>query len=537
MFVNFLLLNFLLSSGYNYSIDNLLLKKGFKPVKKLYSITTICNTPQHFKNVYFLFFLYYAFMSLGAVLIHVLDPYWYSLINVKTALVNSYLCKLYNFFRFTESIFPKAFGLLTASATIFQEIFQLFMIPLSFSRWGIKFVKWYGILFFLGSLFFLYLSYLPHIEFGIWFIIFFPIKPKNINEKIQVIYDDYCNLCKSVMRKLKFLNFNDSIEFIRLSKSKEIVSKYNLDDKLIKSYMVGIHKNKKYIGYDLYILIFEKNPLYYVFLPIFYFFKYIIPIGPKVYKFIAERRYRLFNQCELSPNDYLMENNVAKFKPSQYNYHKLFFSLILGLYFLIYFPYIISSGINYSQLFNKSVKNITSIFKNKFFKFISLYGGATIPNVFNQIDLSMGENFFCLYHIENGDTILVPITGKEGQRLNYSNFNFLLFTNHNSDILYFNTTLEYRRDILKIEDAKKIEYHLNPELNGFKFISKLIKIDYNLLKLKGNQQYVVEFYQNHSASLLKLFEYNKDAYINHLKLKMILGYDGKKIEILNKIVY
>ena len=539
IFINFLILNILVQSGYHYSIDNLYLKSNQKNlVKNIYSLFTLNNSLQYFKNVYFLFFLYYAFMSLGAILIHVFDPYWYSFKNVKTALVNSYLCKFYLLFRNFENYFPITFGFFASLGTLLQEIFQVFMIPLSFNRWGIQFVKWYGILFFSASLFFLNLSYLPYIELGMWFIIFFPIKNKPLDEKIQIIYDDHCNLCKMVMRRLKFFNFNNSIEFIRLSQSKDFVQNFHLDEKLIKSYMVGYYKGKIYIGYDLYILIFKQNPLFYIFLPFMITFKYIIPIGPNVYKYIAERRYKFFNQCELSPNDYLINKNTIRYENSSLISSTYVLFIIILIYFTILFPYIIVSGIKSSRLLenNTFLTKLIYIIKNQYSDKLAYYMGASVPNVFNKTDLSMSENFFVLHRINQKDTTLVPITGLDGERLNYLNFNILLLSNHNSDILYFNTTLRYRRDILKVPDSLIANYHLNPEQNGFKYIKKLIHIDYNLMNYNGIKKYLLSFYQNKSANGIKLFEYNPNIYTNILRFKVEMEYNGKELK-LNHVKY
>ena len=46
---------------------------------------------------------------------------------------------------------------------------------------------------------------------------------------------------------------------------------------------------------------------------------------------------------------------------------------------------------------------------------------------------------------------IVPITSIDGGRLNYSNFDWLLFGNHNTDILYFGNTLRYRRAFIGMD--------------------------------------------------------------------------------------
>ena len=57
----------------------------------------------------------------------------------------------------------------------------------------------------------------------------------------------------------------------------------------------------------------------------------------------------------------------------------------------------------------------------------------------------MGNNWTVIYRLTNNMKEIVPITSIDGGRLNYSNFDWLLFGNHNTDILYFGNTLRYRR--------------------------------------------------------------------------------------------
>ena len=65
------------------------------------------------------------------------------------------------------------------------------------------------------------------------------------------------------------------------------------------------------------------------------------------------------------------------------------------------------------------------------------YTPFVTPNVFNSADLTMGNNWTVIYRLTNNMKEIVPITSIDGGRLNYSNFDWLLFGNHNTDILYF----------------------------------------------------------------------------------------------------
>ena len=65
----------------------------------------------------------------------------------------------------------------------------------------------------------------------------------------------------------------------------------------------------------------------------------------------------------------------------------------------------------------------------------------------------MGDNWMVLHkRLQNGNWTLVPITGEDGNRMNYYGCDLFYFTNHNSDFLYFGTTLKYRRKLLNAKD-------------------------------------------------------------------------------------
>lgn len=124
------------------------------------------------KRAYFLAFLCYATISFGALLLHVQDPYWVQGLTTKSLLLNSYLCKYFEWFRFLDAQIPWLLSALSISAGIFQSVFQFLMVPLMYTSWGRKYVFFWGMNFFLISLFFINLSYLPHVEIILWLLIF-----------------------------------------------------------------------------------------------------------------------------------------------------------------------------------------------------------------------------------------------------------------------------------------------------------------------------------------------------------------------------
>ena len=127
-------------------------------------------------KLYFLVFILYALISLAALLIHLQDNYWINALTIKAMFSNSFLTPYSVEFRWLENEFPIIISLISYIGFLGQSLFQFFMIPLIFTKWGSFFTKWWGMQFFIISLLAINLSYLPHMEIIVWLIILFPIK-------------------------------------------------------------------------------------------------------------------------------------------------------------------------------------------------------------------------------------------------------------------------------------------------------------------------------------------------------------------------
>ena len=126
--------------------------------------------------------------------------------------------------------------------------------------------------------------------------------------------------------------------------------------------------------------------------------------------------------------------------------------------------------------------------------------GFDLPNVFNSSDLSMGENWMVLEEEKNGKSQLIPIVGFDGERLNYQKRDILFFTNHNSDFLYFGTTLLFRRRIIGMN--KKEVLNLMKKKNfGWKNLERRIKYDYYKRELTEERTYRVQIFNDNSNKI------------------------------------
>ena len=141
------------------------------PIRALYRVTGIAS-PDQLRRIYFLFFVAYGLLNFGAVIFHIDDPAWRSGSLMRVLFTSSYLSRFWEVFREIENKWPMAFQAFSVVGTLGQVVFQLFMIPLVWSRWGTRFVVTWGILFFVASLAILQLSYLPVLEIFLWIALF-----------------------------------------------------------------------------------------------------------------------------------------------------------------------------------------------------------------------------------------------------------------------------------------------------------------------------------------------------------------------------
>lgn len=427
-------------------------------------------------------------------------------------LSNSFLCKEALFFRNLELHFPLLVDYISISGIIFQSIFQILMFPLIFFSLGKRFVKIWGFLFFTISLFLLSLSYLPHLELILWSILFCPwVLPK---EKIKILYDDKCNLCKKALSVLKSINFNSIYEFSSITKSRELYEYYNLTEVEVKVYMVGFLEGKVYKGYDLYMKIIQINPILFVLYPLFWIGK-IIKIGPLVYKAIALRRYKMMGQCELSFDEDSKQINstIVESDTILQNTVILFYFTTLLLFILFNSSFLSVLGMKKENADSLKYKN--SLFSKRI--------GIEAPQVFNSIDLSMGDNFMTIKKLQDNQWKLIPVIGLNGERLNYLNYDIMLFSNHNSDKYYFGQTLKYRRSLIK-EIDNIITFH--EQGFGMEHIAFLINNDYLIAKEKGNVSYKVEVFTSNSSKV-KSFEFDEKRHNLKKVYNRILVYNGK----------
>ena len=509
---------FLMNHGLYGSFDSWVMQsknKYSQLTKYMYNILGR-PTKESIRVAYFLGFLFYAFTSLGALILHIKDPYWVQGLTLYSALTNSYIFKYYEVTRYIELLIPNALFVLSVIGTVMQSVFQFLMIPLMFFSWGRKYVVIWGMVFFFISLIGINLSYLPHVEIIFWLLIFFSVKTNT--KKVKIIYDDHCNLCTKGMQFFKALNFNGRYEFIALSKNKALYEMEGLTEKEVRTYMVGWLDGKKYVGYELYIMIFKANVLLLIFLPFLYIGK-IGNIGSKLYNYIAERRYKIFGVCQISSQDVMIRQfdlGSLKERRSVLSFLYILFLSVLFLFIIIRYP------VGLKEYMGKNFIHTVSPIMYKF--------GLDIPNVFNKTDLSMGDHWLVIHRQELNKTFnLVPITALDGSRMTYECLDILNFSNHNSDFFYFGNTLPYRRKMIHVANDDLIEFHTNGY--GFQNIKKRIQYDYKKKDLNESIMYKIDVYKNRSSHVQQ-WKTDLNRYIPEKIYQALYIYDGTDLKIV-----
>lgn len=165
---------FLARGGARVSLDERLLRgRGplSAPVRALYNLVGVPSVEQ-LRVLYLLFFVAFATMNFGALVYHAQDDAWRSGQLLRVVFTSSYLCRFWTEWRAVEAFSPRVLAAISVLGACGQAVYQGLMVPLIWTRWGARFIIWWGALFFALSLLFLQLSYLPALEIILWIALF-----------------------------------------------------------------------------------------------------------------------------------------------------------------------------------------------------------------------------------------------------------------------------------------------------------------------------------------------------------------------------
>ncbi|MES1227549.1 MAG: hypothetical protein ABUL72_02700, partial [Armatimonadota bacterium] len=242
---------------------------------------------------------------------------------------------------------------------------------------------------------------------------------------------------------------------------------------------------------------------------------------PAIYGQVAKNRLRISQACSLTPDQALVRKATA-YQPDRPP-SKLT-NVFYGAYAAWILVFVVWVGHPFS---NTPYLPGSSDFATQA-ESTSRKLGLEIPIVFNTMDLTMGNRWMLLYRKtrDDKDWQLTPLTGPNGERMTYLGVDILGVTNHNSDTLYFGTTLPYRRQIIEVKPYEMATFH--DDGPGYNSMLRRIEFDYGRLKLLGRVQYRIEVFENQSSEV-SLFSSSPAQFNGHRIYAAEYIYNGDKL--------
>lgn len=304
---NMLLIAVLAPAGTTLSVDALLVSRFPKNligrfINKIYAWTGPTSEKRLVLAMMAGVLVYYM-LCLYSVLVHMHDPAWKSG-NVTAWILLSpvfnpeHASLIDSFYKASPGLFVEL-GRLSMYGMI---LWYLLFLPGLFMGKAVRtWVVYWSLAFWLISAFVLPLSYLGKYELFLWILLFFShgFIGKEGFSKLTILFDDRCNLCAATVRFLKAVDLFFMCEFRPVSQSTEILREYRLSMQEALKDIVGIVPASKDVlsGYALYEWISGHLVLLWPLRAVLWLGR-VLGLGPLVYRYVADRRTRLFGVCE-----------------------------------------------------------------------------------------------------------------------------------------------------------------------------------------------------------------------------------------------
>lgn len=372
----------------------------------------------------------YSVLCLYSVTLHLHEHLWISGYVATILLTNSYISRYHELFQ-SLALSSELFVLLTRISMWGMLVWYFVLLPFTLlGGWFRKAVIAWSILFFLVSTFVLQLGWLPYYEFVLLALLFWDRKfiVWSDQARLDVLYDDRCNLCDRTVRFLSRVDAFHALRFRPLTRNADLVETLGLttDEVLHDLYGYDGQSRRIYRGYDLYAEVSKRVVLLLLLAPVLYLGR-IGGIGPQIYGVVAKRRIEWFGVCQFAPDYNKARESLSPIADRRIADSGMPRSLIsafvtihtvLALVFVAYFPIF---GLPPQAAWLQSLT----------------WSYAVMPiDVFNRNDLTLGEHWFTVEALAaDGSSELVPFTGTAGERLRW----------HHSDRVYFGNSLHWRR--------------------------------------------------------------------------------------------
>lgn len=387
---------------------------------------------------FFALFSYWC-VCVYSFMMHLGEVAWTTGVAAPQLLTNSFMSRYHSEFIEVFENFP--FTIEISKVLLWLQM-MWFSLLLPMVLWGgvpKRLAMIWGLLFFVLSTFFLRLGWLGEFEFILWSVLFWTKSFLDNQRSFALCYDDRCNLCDRTVMILRYLDIFNQLELKPVSENRLWLQSIGLSSEKALVDLYGIAHDRRgdrliFSGYDLYI---ELSKRLFLCLPLFVFLRIgkVGGVGPGVYRWIADRRTKLFGVCRipttkpeytyLASSDAHLAAHVRTPIAPVLHLHMI----ILGAAHFAVMPVQLVgwNGMPFPEHYRAAADILA--------RASQLYGIGPI-DVFNHTDLKMAENWFSIeatFH--DGKRTLLPILAEDGSRLGW----------HRSDRIYFGHTLIWRR--------------------------------------------------------------------------------------------
>jgi predicted DCC family thiol-disulfide oxidoreductase YuxK len=288
-------------AGHTLSVDAVLLRfRG--PVRALYAAWGR-PTVDRIQLGRFLALVAYASIDIYSALNHLGAQTWRDGLTTGTILLFPTIDpRFYGVANWVYAQAPALYVAFSKFSTFGMLVWQLLLIPLALaSRWTrIGAIIW-GFIFFAFSAHVLAIKTLGVYEYFLFVLVFWSHAwiDERGRHSLMIFFDDRCNLCDRTVKTLAFLDLFHRLEFRPLSQNVELARQHGVSEREALTDLVGVGPTGKvYRGYGLYqrisAIVLLTLPLW----PVLFLGR-MLWIGPALYRFIADRRTRIFGVCTL----------------------------------------------------------------------------------------------------------------------------------------------------------------------------------------------------------------------------------------------
>jgi predicted DCC family thiol-disulfide oxidoreductase YuxK len=428
------------NAGANFSLDRLLLKRGTFAGKAISAFYYDNRLPSEsgLQIAKLITLACYWCVCLYSLFVHLGEPAWMSGSAGPLLLTNNFMSRYSSEFSWLLSQGPIPVFLARVSLWAMLPWYLLLLPFVLLGGWFRTYVIVWAVLFFALSLFILQLGWLAQFEFLLLAGLFWTETFISGANRLQVAYDDRCNLCDRTVTFVKAVDLFRRVQLKPLSKNIPWLLELGIDpdDAQKDLYAVDASNGKAVKGYEFYVLLSKHVLLLLPLHPLLIIGRYLG--GPAIYRFVAERRTRMFGVCQIptaKPEYALLQagqmvrKDIGPGDP---------ISTVFCHVGALLICFVISLPVSYLVEKPPTILHEIQRFVAAPTNAAILYGVGPI-NVFNSTDLRMAENWFTISkRTKYGLEQLLPIFSEDGKRL----------AAHRSDRVYFGRTAMFRRGVI-----------------------------------------------------------------------------------------